>query len=149
MPVSVTYRREAFEVRIAERAGQALQVAGLVLQRECMLAVGVANTGVSKVRTRDTSRGKAGSQYTVYPNPSKPGQPPRLRSGFGRSNIFLRSVGSKRKPVVQVGVGGNAAYMFLLEVGTKRVARRPWLLATLQKSKGKMDAAIKKVVALP
>lgn len=149
MPVSVKYNREVFNARITKRAAQALKAAALVLDRECRIAVGQPNTGESRTRTRDTSRGKAGSQYTVYPHPSRPGEPPRLRTGFGRSSIFNRTAGTEKNPIEQVGVLGNGAYMFLLEVGTKHIARRPWLLATLERVKPKMVQAIKTISAMP
>lgn len=52
--------------------------------------------------------------------PSIPGEPPHKFTGFGQSNIFWRM----RKglfginDIAEVGVGGNAMYMFLLDQGT-------------------------------
>lgn len=97
-------------------------------------AVSVPNSGVRVRRKRDTSRGAKGSTFTIYPRPSKPGEPPRLRTGFGRQNIVLQFSGWKTgDPWVRVGVTRNALYMFFLEVGTRFIARRPWMLSTLMR----------------
>lgn len=108
--------------------------AGAFYHTACQRAVSVPNSGVRVRRKRDTSRGKAGSTFTIYPRPSKPGEPPRLRTGFGRKSIVRNWSGWKTKdPWVRVGVTRNGIYMFFLETGTRTIARRPWLTAVLMK----------------
>jgi hypothetical protein len=66
-----------------------------------------------------------------YKTPSKPGEPPRKRTGFLAANVryeFNQPTGEAR-----VGVTTNAKYGGFLEIGTRKMAARPWLLATLQK----------------
>jgi hypothetical protein len=78
-------------------------------------------------RTRDTSAGRRGSTYTHYV-PSRPGQPPALRTGLGRSAITWSQVDDL---TARVGVRDNGVYMAYLETGTRRIARRPWLSRAL------------------
>lgn len=94
-------------------------------------AVAIPNSGVRRIRQRNTSRGKKGSSYTVYPNPAKVGSAPRLRTGHGRNNIVFQFSGWKTgNPWVRVGVTRNAMYMFFHEVGIGG-KKRPWLIPTL------------------
>lgn len=73
-----------------------------------------------------------------YRTPSRPGEPPRLRTGHGRSQVQYtidREAGEGR-----VGVGQAGRYMAYLELGTSRVQARPWLLATLRKVESRLKA---------
>jgi hypothetical protein len=88
-------------------------------------------------RTRDTSRGKKGSQYTIFRG-SRPGEPPQVRRGFGRKSIDMEL--SRESLTTQLGVRRNAAYMAYLEVGTGRIRPRPWLLPALEMSQGQLRA---------
>jgi len=83
---------------------------------------------INKKKFKTTRMGS----YTIYPNPSKPGESPRLRTGFGRKNIVINHDPKGR--YVRVGVSQNGMYMFFLEVGTRNIARRPWLMKTLMEN---------------
>ncbi len=65
-----------------------------------------------------------------YQTPSAPGEPPRLRTANLRNNVTwsVAPDGLSGK----VGVTANARYGLYLELGTKRMAARPWLSATLK-----------------
>ena len=66
-----------------------------------------------------------------HTTPSRPGEPPRKRTGFGARNVVY-----DLDPAAQAGRVGlmrNALYMGFLEIGTRRIKPRPWLLATLKK----------------
>lgn len=76
-----------------------------------------------------TGRKLKAKSVTIYPNPSKPGESPKVRTGFGRNNIVINHDPKGR--YVRIGVSENGMYMFWLEVGTRSIARRPWLLKTL------------------
>lgn len=101
-----------------------VELAGLKVREAMQDVVGRPNTGVSVQRQRDTAAGKKGSSYTIYPNPSKPGEPPKVRSSYGQANIFNRMFPGEAK--VKIGVGENAIYMAYLEF-----QNRPWLVSTL------------------
>lgn len=79
-------------------------------------------------RTRTTSGGKAGSTYTRY-TPSQPGQPPALRTGFGKSSVTWWEY---KDNAVRVGVRRNGLYMAMLELGTRTIRARPWLSVALR-----------------
>lgn len=68
---------------------------------------------------------------TVYPYPSKPGEPPRKRTGWGQRHIVWDYDADKMEG--RVGIAQNAIYMLFLELGTRFIKPRPWLVATLTK----------------
>ncbi len=94
------------------------------------------NTGTPVTRTRDTSGqggGPVGSQYTIYPFPSKPGEPPRIRTGFGRKNI----VGGYNKTLQKWRTGYTrlARYMTWHELGIRYpggTQQRPTIIPALR-----------------
>lgn len=69
----------------------------------------------------------------VYPFPSKPGEPPRKRTGAGQRGI--QSEFDAAIPAGRVGMLPNAKYMVYLNFGTKRIAARPWIEVTLERNK--------------
>jgi hypothetical protein len=107
----------------------------------------VPNSGVKKKRTRDTSRGKKGSTYTIYPDPSQPGEPPRLRTGWLRNHVGR--VYDKAELKSRVGLKAGAFYGLVLELGTTNLfgkgihmQARPWLLASVKKFWAQLSALI-------
>jgi hypothetical protein len=64
-----------------------------------------------------------------YVTPSLPGEPPRKRTGWLQRNVRYEL--AKGKQVGRIGITPNAKYGLYLEIGTKRMKPRPWLLATL------------------
>lgn len=66
-----------------------------------------------------------------YKTPSKPGEPPRKRTGFLQANVKYEL--DKQAMAGRVGIAANAKYGVYLEMGTRWMAARPWLLATLTK----------------
>jgi hypothetical protein len=76
---------------------------------------------VSKVRS-----------VTIYPYPSKPGEAPRKRSGWGQRHIVWEF--DSASVAGRVGVSTHAIYMLFLELGTRFMKRRPWLVVTLMKN---------------
>lgn len=132
MAVTVKFHDKKFVEGFEKATATGLIRAGRFYHAQVRMAVSRPNSGVRRVRTRDTSRGKKGSTYTVYPNPSKEGDPPRLRTGFGQKNIVYEFSGWKTgDPWVRVGITRNALYMFWHEV--KQRGRRPWLIPTLMR----------------
>lgn len=125
MAAVLTWNGDKFNQQLAKATAVGLLRATVFYHAQCQRAVSRPNTGV-RVRTR-----KGKSTRTVYPNPSKPGEPPRLRTGWGRSHVVREF--DKSVPAGRVGVSQAAIYMFYLEIGTRKVKRRPWLLATLMK----------------
>jgi hypothetical protein len=135
MSVTIRTHERKFHALIDQATAEGLQRAGVFYHNACRHKVNKSNAGVRMKRTRDTKRGKKGSQYTIYPNSSKPGEAPRARTGFGRQNIVYEYNDNPKDPAVRVGVMRNGKYMWYLELGTKRIAARPWLLRTLLENK--------------
>ena len=94
-------------------------------------ALNVPNSGVRVKR-------RGGGTRTVYPNPSKPGEPPRKRTGWLQRHVQREY--DKASLTSRVGVQRNALYGIFLELGTRRMAARPWLLATLNKVRTQLEA---------
>lgn len=62
-------------------------------------------------------------------DPSKPGEPPKKLTGHLRMNI--RKEFDPALVEGRVGVGTNVPYSKHLELGTRKMAARPWLRPTL------------------
>lgn len=116
-----------------------VQRATLALWTWCVEALNVPNTGERrKSRTRKTKSGRAAS-YTVYPHPSRPGEPPRKRAGWGQRNVKWEV---DRDGVGRVGVTQNAPYLAMLDVGTRDTEARPWLLSTAEAHADQLRAMV-------
>lgn len=63
--------------------------------------------------------------------PSKPGEPPRKRTGWGAKHVTYEL--QKEQLTTRVGLLRNALYMAFLESGTATILPRPWFLVTLKK----------------
>lgn len=103
-------------------------------------ALNVPNTGIRVKRKRNTSAGAKGSTYTIYPNPSSPGEPPRKRTGWGAKHVTYEF--DQNSLTARVGLIANAAYMLFQELGTKKMRERGWLLRTLNKYWDQIKAQI-------
>lgn len=112
---------------VVEAGWEGLQRAVVYFWNAVTQALNVSAGPYTRVRTRDTSQGGKGSTYTAYRDPSKPGEIPRKRTGFGQANTIYEL----DRPTLtgRVGVLKNAFYMIIHETGL-----RPWLLKTLDKN---------------
>ena len=84
-------------------------------------------------RQRNTVAGPGGSQYTIYTNPSKEGEPPHKRTGFGQRGTIYNL--DKTAGWGRVGFLRNAWYM-----GWHEVNKRSSLLFTLNKCLAQLAA---------
>lgn len=96
------------------------------------IKVNTPNTG-ERVAVKKQTPGGNKTSRTEYSNPSLPGEAPRKRTGFGQRGI-VREL-DKKNIVARVGVSLAAIYMYYLEMGTKWIARRPWMIRTLEENK--------------
>lgn len=103
-----------------------------------VLALNVSADPYQRTRTRDTRRGKKGSAYTDYRTPSKPGEPPHKRTAALQGGVQYEL--DKPKLTGRVGVVANVRYGLFLELGTRKMAARPFLLATLRKVWSQLQA---------
>lgn len=90
--------------------------------------------------------GKVAEQYvaeakqlvsTPYPPASVPGESPHKRTGVGRESIgfVVTRKGGLKSFVARVGVDPKGFYMMLLEIGTRNIEPRPWVLVALKSTK--------------
>lgn len=130
MALELSWHGREFEQHLRQATAQGLNRAATFLHAECRREVSKPNSG-KRVKVKKQTPGGNKRSRTIYPNPSKPGEPPKLRTGFGQRNIVKEFDAASME--ARVGVTANAMYMFYLEVGTRTIARRPWLMATLLK----------------
>lgn len=126
---------------LTNATAEGLTRATVMYHTKARMALNVPNTGV-RVKVRKRQPGSNKTTRTIYPNPSKPGESPRKRTGWLQRHV-VQEIDTK-KMASRVGVQKNAIYGLYLELGTKHVARRPWLVATLMKNK----AIIAKLLAV-
>jgi len=105
------FRGDEFNRRLRRATATGLKNAAIHYHARCRAAVNVPNTGTRRKRSRKTAGGEAGSQYTTYDRPSKPGEPPRKRTGIGKSAIRWEFNDNQRNPAVRIGVTRQGLYM--------------------------------------
>lgn len=136
-----TYGKESLHL-IHSKQAKNLELAGADLARELrdhVLAVSAGGRSKKALRIRGNP---LHPEYEKYRH-SKPGEPPRTITGFGKRNVTHRMAPDGRL-AVQVGIFKNAIYMIWLEFGVKglhsfwKIAPRPWLLATFIKRKSRL-----------
>jgi len=76
------------------------------------------------------NRRKVGASVRTVHVASLPGEPPREQFGNLKKSVTMESFSDQLK--VRVGIPRNTIYGFWLEVGTKRIKPRPWMLLTLK-----------------
>lgn len=67
----------------------------------------------------------------VYTNTSQPGEPPHKRTGWLQRHVIFEL--DRKNLRSRTGLATNAMYGLFLELGTRKMAARPWLFATLKK----------------
>ena len=82
----------------------------------------------------------------AYPPASRPGEPPRVRTGTLLRSIDQETFRSKAGTKVDftARVGSNLKYGFWLETGTRRMAARPWLRPALDSKRNQIVKEILK-----
>jgi len=128
--LTLKFHDREFKRHLSRATATGLKRAAVHLHSKCRQAVSKPNTGTRVLGGRD-ARGKFLPGHTVYDNPSQPGESPHLRTGFGRSQIVWEYNGNDKDPAVRVGATLAGIYMIYLELGTRNVEARPWLMLTL------------------
>jgi len=131
MAATVRWYGDRVAAGLERSAAEGVQRAATLVQTRARLLANRPAKRIRKKRTRSTSAGPKGSQYTEYVG-STPGSPPMVRTSFGRRNVLVEF--SRAKLVARVGPAANAVYMAYLELGTKTIRPRPWLKPALQQS---------------
>jgi hypothetical protein len=75
-----------------------------------------------------------------HKTPSQPGEAPRKRTGFLQGNVQREY--DEPALTSRVGISKNAIYGLFLELGTRYMRPRPWLMATLKAVMPQLQATI-------
>jgi hypothetical protein len=121
--MAVEWHDQRFKQLVAKAAAEGVARCTVLYHTLCQQYVGKSNP-------RNRTSGE-------YDQPSKPGEPPRKRTGFGQLNVAMEFDASK--PRGRIGETANAAYMIYLQFGTKHIAARPWLMLPLERDLGKLE----------
>lgn len=105
-----------------EQQLERLKRATVFLWSKVQEVLNTPNTGV-RVRRR---RGKG--SYTKYPGPSRPGEPPRKRTGWLQRNVSYEV--DREELTARLGMTSAAPYGLFLDVGTRGMEARPFLVST-------------------
>lgn len=125
--------------RLRKAAGDAIRRSAVLLQTRARLLASRPAERIRRKRHRTTTAGPPGSGYTEF-IASRPGQPPALRTGFGRRNILMEFVPDQL--LARVGPSKQADYMAYLELGTQHISPRPWLRTAVEQSRPAIRALI-------
>lgn len=124
--VKLDWNGEAVKLSLRQAALRLLHGSVRIIQAEAKRLLSVAGSG--RVNGK-----KAGPRRA-----SAPGEPPRKQTGQGRASVAVEVDST----TMEGRVGPTAKYMAWLELGTKRVAPRPWLRPAVAASQAKiMDLA--------
>jgi hypothetical protein len=86
MSVTVRWSGHILAQQQRQRLHAAILRSAVLIHNRARVLCSQSAKRITRRRTRTTSAGRRGSTYTHYV-PSRPGQPPALRTGFGRSSI--------------------------------------------------------------
>lgn len=107
--------------------GQRVEAAAIHLQNEARILISIPSRTVT---LQDNGKGKV--KRVLGPrgsNRSKPGEPPHMDHGNLR-----RSVAHDMPDELTARVGSTLKYAKFLEVGTSKMAARPWLRRSLKEN---------------
>lgn len=133
MAITIQFNDDEFRRWLGRATAAGLQRAGAYLASQCKIAVSKANPHhhVAKLRPGQR-RGQKTAKVWENMHNAYAGQPPFARTGQGRSSIVYEYNDNPLMPAVRVGVRKNGIYMAYLELGTRKIKARPWLLAMLR-----------------
>jgi len=129
-----------YEKKLKRASAHGIDVVGAFVQKK-VIRVLSKPAGSTTIPVKRQTPGGNKNTRTVFRNPSKPGQPPRVRSGNLMRNIFHKHLASKG--VSRVGWRANAIYGYFHEVGIQYARagfqQRPHLMVTIVKQKKAMQ----------
>jgi hypothetical protein len=140
MSVSLQINDKEMNRALSNVTATGLRMGAQFYHSQLKIVVNTPNTAVSTGGGRGAG-GRFLKGRRKFVNPSKPGEAPRKRTGFGQRGIVREF--DDQQMAARVGVTKNAIYMYYLEMGTRFTAKRPWLVSTLQKNTGTISALFK------
>ena len=97
------------------------------LEGACMFIRGKARQNISRAQPSRLYHTKAGMSYRVGLSPSEPGEYPKKLSGRLRLSVTYEV----NDVTMEARVGTNVPWGLWLEMGTRTMLPRPWLLPTI------------------
>lgn len=101
-----------------------------------LTAAAIVVAGRAKALLSVAGTGRQGKGRVYGAHPSQPGAPPKKQTGRLRASISYEVAGRMAR------VGTNVKYGRLLELGTRKMAARPWLRRAL----AEMRAAVVRIL---
>jgi hypothetical protein len=100
-----------------------LNRAALTLKNHAKTLINVEGTGIrqSSTKAKGNRKAKRKGSLVYGANPSAPGEPPHKQTGELLRSVAFEVVGMTAR------VGTNKRYGRWLELGTRKIAARPWL----------------------
>lgn len=140
----VNWYGDQFKRELVQQVTKSVSAAAIYLSGQTKADISQPGT----LRYGVPGKGKKPRQKTIYNfTHSKPGNPPYKQTGRLRGSIAWELVGVGRGLSVPVGrVGTNVRYGRWLELGTKRMAARPFLEVNLVKHKSAIVAILTRTV---
>lgn len=142
----VEWNGEAFQKRVRAEMNRRLAASSMIVENHAKELLSVAGTGVAA--SAFVGNGKVGKQEKKYrkgrrtygSNPSKPGEPPHKQYGHLRRSVTfaLDRLGLVSR------VGTNLKKGRWLELGTSKMAARPWLRRALLEKRAQVAALLTK-----
>jgi len=134
---NVKWNGDDFKRQAQAEMVRRLERASIVVERHAKRLISVSGTGV-QTKTgviRKVKGGPGGKGKTVYGAfPSAPGEPPHKQTGHLRRSVTHEVNNTK----LFARIGTNVTYGRFLELGTKRMAPRPWLRRSLSETSAKV-----------
>lgn len=137
--MALVIHSEGFSEFMGDKVDAFLTAVGSELHKLSRLAASRPNTGVTirfsaaTRKRRKKSKFVNKTQRTIYPDPSKPGESPKMRTTFGQGEIVWGY--SKSLQVARVGYTRAARYMTFHELGIRYKRRgkeqRPTIIPSL------------------
>lgn len=145
MSVTLRWSGDVLMQQQRQRIHAAVLRSAVLIHTRARVLCSVPAKRETRTRTRNTSAGPKGSKYTVYTG-SRPGDPPALRSGFGRSSITWWQADEL---TARVGIRANGVYMAYLQLGTGTIRPRPWLSRALDESRDAVTILLRDAARVP
>lgn len=142
----VEWNGEAFQKRVRAEMNRRLAASSMIVENHAKELLSVEGTGGGARRDAQGRYIKGSSGPRRYgSNPSKPGEPPRKQYGHLRRSVTyaLDRLGMVSR------VGTNLKYGRWLELGTSKMAARPWLRRALLEKRAQVAALLTKPLGGP
>ena len=134
---------EAFWREVTDVTYDAMDTAGKMLERDIKLSFGTGFSRMDRVYRVTKFKNTKTRKGAKYHRPSAPGSVPNVMRGYLRASIIHQIIKQGMGVIGLVGsaidiikskTGSDEDYGMYLELGTPKMAARPWLRPALQRN---------------